>query len=129
MSKPPAAVCRPEILAAVLDLDMEEVRPLVEERVARPIRSLRRGAMLTGRYLDINPEELRILPSRYLRIAMWQDTSATRMLCGIELTPFGDDAPWRKDYQYSEQYSERYSEQFAQNDSRTIRKAETALFQ
>jgi general secretion pathway protein K len=112
---------RPEVLAAVLDLDVDAIRPLVEERAVRPIRNLRRVALLTGRHLDIEPEELRILPSRFLRIAIWQEESATRVLFGIELTPFGDDAPWRKDYQYSER--------FGQNDSRNSRKAQTALFQ
>ena len=83
--------------------------------------SLHRIAMLTGKYLDIESDELLRLPSRFLRITLWQKGSATRLLVGIELTPFADDAPWRKDYQYSERIKK--------DDSRKSRKVETALFQ
>ena len=112
---------KPEILAAVLELEPDAIRPLLQERAVRPLMSLRRIAMLTGRYLDIEPEELLSLPSRFLRITLWQEGSTTRLLVGIELTPFADDAPWRKDYQYSERIKK--------DDSRKSRKVATALFQ
>ena len=117
---------RPEILAALLGLDEQGVRGVLEEREKRLISRLTTIALLSGRHLDIDEMELRTLPSRYLRISVWHESGGSRTLAGIALTPLGESAPWRKDYRYSESIP-------ADDDSRTPREqpleAPTALLQ
>ena len=93
---------RPEVLALVLDLDEWELRRLIEERDKVPILRLSRIALLTGRHLDIDEMELRMLPSRFMRVSVWHEGDGSRVLAGLELTPLGESAPWRKDYRYFE---------------------------
>ena len=93
---------RPEILALLLGLDERGVREVKEERERGPLYSLTRIARLSGRHLDIDEMEVRLLPTRYMRIALWHESEGSRVQSGIFLTPFGDSAPWRKDYRYSE---------------------------
>ena len=93
---------RPEILAAVLDLDEQGVRGVLEEREKRSISRLTTVALLSGRHLDIDEMEIRILPSRFLRISIWHEGDGSRILTGIHLTPLGESVPWRKDYRYLE---------------------------
>ena len=92
----------PELLSAVLGLDEKGIRSLVEEREKRSISRLTTIALLSGRHLDIDDMEIRILPSRFLRISVWHGGSGTRTVTGVHLTPLGELAPWRKDYRYSE---------------------------
>ena len=117
---------RPEILAAVLGLDEQGTRRVLDERHKRRISRLTQVAMLSGKHLDIDEMEVRTLPSRFLRISLWHDGGGSRILTGIALTPLGDSAPWRKDYRYSEPIS-------VTHDSRTHREtpvvAATALLQ
>ena len=93
---------RPEILAALLGLDERGVQDVLEEREKQSISRLSRIAMLSGRHLDIDSMEVRELPSRFLRISVWHEGEASRILAGVALTPFGESVPWRKDYRYSE---------------------------
>ena len=93
---------RPEILAALLDLDERGIQGVLEEREKQSISRLSQIAMLSGRHLDVDPTELRELPSRFVRISVWHEGDASRTLAGVALTPFGESAPWRKDYRYSE---------------------------
>ena len=93
---------RPEVLAFLLGLDERGVREVHEERERGPLFSLTRIARLSGRHLDIDEMEVRLLPTRYMRIAVWHESEGSRVQSGIFLTPFGDSAPWRKDYRYSE---------------------------
>ena len=58
--------------------------------------------MLSGRHLDIDSMEVREFPSRFMRISVWHEGEASRILAGVALTPFGESMPWRKDYRYSE---------------------------
>ena len=92
---------RPDVLAAVLELDQVAVANILAERAERSVASLNRVAMLTGTHLDIDPMDLRGIPSGYLRISIWHNASGLRSLAGMVLTPFGD-APWRIDYRYTE---------------------------
>ena len=116
----------PELLAAVLGLDERAIRSVLEEREKGPLMRLTRIAMLSGKHLDIDSMELRVFPSRFLRISIWHGGGASRILAGVRLTPFGDSAPWRKDYRYSESTT-------TADDSRTPREPSpeiaTALFQ
>ena len=93
---------RPEVLAAVLELDEREVRGVLEEREKRSITRLTTIALLSGRHLDIDELEIRTLPSRYLRLSIWHEEDGSRVLAGIVLTPVDETAPWRKDYRYLE---------------------------
>ena len=99
-------VMHPEVLAALLDLDLHEVQPLLETRAERTISRLSFIAMQTGKYLDIDQMDVRELPSRFLRIALWHEGEGVRTLVGVELTPFSDTSPWRIDYRYEEPATE-----------------------
>ena len=90
-----------DVLAAVLELDAAAIGSIVAERAERPVSSLNRVALLTGLHLDIDPADVRPLPSRFLRVSIWHNASGLRSIAGMALTPFGD-APWRIDYRYME---------------------------
>ena len=93
---------KPEALEALFDLDERAIRGVLEERGKQPISRLSQIAMLSGRQLEIDSMGLRTRPSRFLRIAVWHEGAGSRSLAGVALTPFGESAPWRKDYRYSE---------------------------
>ena len=93
---------RPEILAVLLGLDERGMHAVLEEREKGPVYRISRFEMLSGRHLDIDEMELRTLPTRFMRIAVWHESEGTRVLSGIALAPYGDTAPWRKDYRYPE---------------------------
>ena len=93
---------RPEILAALLELDEYGVRGVLEEREKGLLSRQTQLAMLSGKHLDIDEMEVAVLPSNFLKLAVWHETVGLRSIVGIELTPLGDVAPWRKDYRYSE---------------------------
>ena len=92
---------RPDVLAAVLELDQIAVANILAARAEQSVASLNRVAMLTGTHVDIDPMGVQGLPSRSLRISIWHNASGLRSLAGMGLTPFGD-APWRIDYRYTE---------------------------
>ena len=91
-----------EILAAVLGLDQQGVRSVLEEREQRSIDRMITIALLSGRHLDIDEMDLRTLPSRHMRLSLWDADGGSRILAGISLTPLGQTAPWRQDYRYTE---------------------------
>ena len=90
-----------EVLAALLDLDREGVRKVLEARAERPLTRPGQIAMLTGRYPRIDDESIVMLPSPYVRITIWPTIGARRSVAGFSLTP-GGAAPWRTEYRYSE---------------------------
>lgn len=92
----------PEVMAALLDLDLPSVQPLLDARAEQSVSRLSFIAMQTGKDPDIDPDDLRPIPSRFLRLTLWHEEDGVRMLAGIELTPFSDVAPWRIDYRYEE---------------------------
>ena len=97
----------PTILAALLDLDAQGVRGIFDEREKGPLSRQTQIAMLTGKHLDIDEMEVVVLPSNFLRLALWNGDTGPRSIVGIELTPLGVVAPWRKDYRYLESASLR----------------------
>ena len=117
---------RPEILAALLDLDERGIRRVLEEREKRSISRLTTVALLSGRHLDIDEMEIRTLPSRFLRISVWHEGDGSRILAGIVLTPLGETAPWRKDYRYLEPVRATHD---SGTPRETPRAAATALLQ
>ena len=96
---------RPEVLAVLLGLDERGMRGVLEERERSPISRLTRLALLSGKHLDIDEMEVRILPSRFVRIAVRHESEGSHVLSGVAFTPLGESAPWRKDYRYSESTS------------------------
>lgn len=111
----------PEVLAAFLDMDRPGVESILDARAEQSVSRLSFIAMQTGKYLAIDPEEMREIPSDYLRISLWHEGSDVRTLEGIELTPFSDTAPWRTDY--------RYDESASAHDTGPPRTVATPLFQ
>ncbi len=99
----------PQVLGALLDLDPDGVRKVLEARAERPLSRLGQIAMLTGRYPGVDDESLVMLPSPYVRIAIWPVNGAWRSVAGFSLTP-GGSLPWRTEYRYSERVFERGSE-------------------
>ncbi len=92
---------RPEVLAAVLDLEQDAVNSIVNARAERSVARLNLIHMLTGTHVDIDPAALEWLPSSLVRISIWHNAGGLRSFAGMALTPFGD-APWRIDYRYTE---------------------------
>ena len=92
----------PQVLAALLGVDTHGLRGVLEEREKGPLSRLTQLAMLTGKHLEIDEMDMAVLPSNFLRLAVWHETVGPRIVVGIELTPLGESAPWRKDYRYSE---------------------------
>jgi len=115
---------QPQVLAAVLGLDLSGVRPVLAARKKHPITRLSQIAMLTGKYPSIDEERMAMIPSPYVRIAVWSADSARRWVTGISLTP-GGAAPWRTEYRYSEQYP--HSEWTRNHVSETVQQAATPL--
>ena len=92
---------RPDVLAAVLELDQVAVDNILAARDEQSVVSLNRVAMLTGTHVDIDPMGVQGIPSSSLKISIWHNASGLRSLAGMVLTPFGD-IPWRIDYRYTE---------------------------
>ena len=95
-------VMPPPVLSAVVGLPESAMLPVVEARREMPIWTLNRLAMLTGVHLDLDEMSVVKYPSDYLRISTWNPQAGALHRTGIELTPFGERAPWRKDYAYTE---------------------------
>ncbi len=96
----------PQVLSGLLDADESALSNLLEARAERPIVGINQIAMLTGRQLDVSAADLRSLPSNFLRISTWhesqQESGGARQVLGVELAPYGLEAPWQKNYRYSE---------------------------
>lgn len=96
-----------ELVAAMLGVDAAAAEKVLEMREREPVMELRSLFELTGAIANrIEESEVLRRPSRFVRLALWRPSRSQRLLAGIELTPFGEDAPWRKDYQYWEQFPE-----------------------
>lgn len=116
---------RPELLAALFDLDEKAVVPLLDARRQGPIRGRVQLTMLTGKQIDLDSADFRGRPSRFLRMATWSVGRGSRHVVGIELTPYGGDGPSRKSYRYLEPVSDDYWT----NAGERPRKAATPLLQ
>lgn len=114
-------VMHPEVLAAVLEIDRQDMQPLLDDREEQSISRLSYLAMRTGKDLAIDPSDIREIPSSFLRLSVWHEAGSLRTLTGIELTPSSDLAPWRIDYHYDEFATE--------HDARPPQTVETPLLQ
>ena len=92
---------QPKVLAALLDLDHDGVKAVLEARTQRSLHRPGQIAMLTGRYPRVDEESIVMLPSPYVRIAIWPAGGARQSVAGYSLTP-GGAVPWRTEYRYSE---------------------------
>ena len=92
---------QPQVLAALLGLDQAGVRAVLEARAERPLTRPSQIAMLTGKYPRIDEESIVMLPSPYVRIAIWPAGGASQSVAGFSLTPGGIN-PWRTEYRYLE---------------------------
>lgn len=97
---------KPALIAALLRVDEQTILPLLEARQKAPIRSVNQVESILRRIIDVDEDEMRVLPSRFVRISTWYRNSGQRYLTGVEFTPFVDQSPWRIDYHYAEQYHE-----------------------
>lgn len=93
----------PEAVAALVG-GKEAAQLLLEEREERVIRTLEEVTDLTGRLLRLDPDEMLILPSPTVRVAVWPVGTKRRSILGLRLTAGGVTAPWRKEYRYSEPF-------------------------
>ena len=98
---------QPQVLGGLLDFDAAALAPLLEARAQSPLLGPEQVARLTGRPLPINPTQLTTLPSNFLRISIWHASEEAngqddgmRHVLGVEITPFGQEVPWQKDYRY-----------------------------
>ncbi len=93
---------RPEVMAALLDVEESALAQLLAEREERPIADLDRVADLTGRRPNVDPDFVFARPSIALRISLWSADAPMRETVGLTLTPTSEIAPWRKEYWYTE---------------------------
>ena len=97
----------PEVAAAILQTDVDDLAEFLTARENEPLTRLDRILELTGRAADIAPERVVPTPSVFVRMTTWWQHGGARTVVGISLTPaprFAPpvSAPWRKEYRYSE---------------------------
>ena len=98
---------QPQVLSGLLDFDAAAMEPLLEARAQTPLLGVEQLARLSGRPLAINPTHLTTMPSNFLRISIWHESEEAngqddglRHVLGVEITPYGEEVPWQKDYRY-----------------------------
>ena len=97
----------PEVAAAVLQTDPENLAAFLAARERESLTRLDRILELTGREADIDSEYVATSPSILVRMTTWWRHGGPRTVVGITLTPSSAFAPpfavpWRKEYRYSE---------------------------
>ena len=104
---------QPQVLSGLFGFDTVALEPLLEARAQKPLVGTEQIARLTGRPLAINPAQLITLPSNFLRISIWHASEEAngqddglRHVLGVEITPYGQEVPWQKDYRYQEPSAE-----------------------
>ena len=96
-----------ELVAAMLGVDAAAAEKVLQMRDRGPILDRQSLFEITGAIGSrIDEGEVLRRPSRFVRLALWRPNRSQRLVAGVELTPFAEDAPWRKDYQYWEQFPE-----------------------
>lgn len=97
----------PEVAAAVLETDMDDLDAFLAAREEAPLTDLDRILELTGRAADIPSDRVVPAPSIALRLSTWWRHGGPQTVVGITLSPAARyqppvSAPWRKEYRYSE---------------------------
>ena len=94
----------PELVAALLDADDRAVAEIRAASIDGPVEA-DLIMQLAGWRTALDTEELRTLPADHLRIATWRPGS-TAHVAGIQLTPYVDGSPFRRDYRYTDPSAE-----------------------
>lgn len=94
-----------EVAGAVLEVDREAAKAIVDQRLQAPIWRSLQLREFTGSAVDIPEDQILRLPSSFVRLMLWRPGQGGRWLVGVEMTPYGETAPWRRDYQYWEPYA------------------------
>ncbi len=100
-----------EVVGAILEVDREVANAIFDQRLQAPVRRSEQLRELTGSAVDIPDEGMLQLPSDFVRLMLWHPGRGGRWLVGVEMTPFGETAPWRKDYQYWEPFAAHDTEE------------------
>ena len=95
----------PEVAGAMLDVDREAAQAVVGQRLQAPIWRSTQLRELSGSAVDIPDEQILRLPSSFVRLMLWRPGRGGRWLVGVEMTPYGESTPWRRDYQYWEPFA------------------------
>lgn len=90
-----------KVLEVVLGSKDKAERVIEYRRTTADISNLRQIEAIVGEYLDIPEEDVRVLPSANLKIEIHDSKYGWYRVMGIQLLPFGEDAPWRVDYLYT----------------------------
>ena len=91
-----------EVAAAVLEVDREAAKAVADQRLQGPVWRSLQLRELTGSTVDVPDDQILRLPSSFVRLMLWRPGRGGRWLVGLEMTPYGESAPWRRDYQYWE---------------------------
>jgi general secretion pathway protein K len=97
---------KPRPMMNLLNISESAVARVLTAREKAPVSSYTGLEKVLGAIVEMDDYIIHSLPSRYMRIKTWHQNSRQRYLTGVEFTPFIDQAPWRKDYYYTEQTTE-----------------------
>ena len=97
----------PEVAAAVLETEGDDLAEFLAAREDEPLTRLDRILELTGGPANVASDRIVPAPSMFVRITTWWQHGGTRTVVGTSLTPAPRfdppvSAPWRKEYRYSE---------------------------
>jgi len=88
------------VLLALFSGASSGVERLLVERESRVLRTRAQIETVVGKPLPFDDAELRIQPSANYRLELRADGNRQVQVKGLALTPFGEKAPWRFDYEY-----------------------------
>ena len=100
-----------DVAGAILEVNRKAAQAIVDQRLEAPVWRSLQLRELTGSAVDIRDDQILRLPSSFVRLALWRPGRGGRWLVGLEMTPYGETVPWRRDYQYWEPFAGHDSEE------------------